>query len=550
MLGVVLLLFIVSTIIVALFLRDIESQIDALDRRGERAVSVTEMGSLIRAKSIRIYSYMDTPTKEIEAEFNERKELFDELKNVLEARMDTEQEKALFSEISRLDEEVNRSFNEIVGYMNQGEAGVASRVAIDANRAQMQAVDQLEELKLLVNEQREIAISNAKSSQFTAMLALFAATIVSIIVSVILLVLITKIISGNLKRVVEVSNKIAGGDLRGDNLTYTGKDEIGQLSLAMNTMSDNLRKIILQVSTVSDTVSAQSEELNQSSNEVRTGTEQIATTMQELASGSETQANHASDVSAKMGNFSKKVNEANQNGNKIESVSSTVLSMTEEGRGMMGTSVEQMGRVHSIVKDAVEKVRGLDGQTQEISKLVSVIKDIAEQTNLLALNAAIESARAGEHGKGFAVVADEVRKLAEQVATSVTDITTIVSNIQKESSDVTHSLEDGYNEVEQGSTQIEQTGETFSKINIAVNDMVASIQTVTNNLADITKSSEEINIAVEEIASISEESAAGVEQTSASAQQASSSMEEISSNSNELAKLAEELNGLIRQFKI
>src|SRR5699024_9535026 len=147
-------------------------------------------------------------------------------------------------------------------------------------------------------------------------------------------------------------------------------------------------------------------------------------------------------------------------------------------KGMMKNSVEQMGNVYAMVKEAVEKVRSLDRQSQEITKLVDVVQDIAEQTNLLALNAAIESARAGEHGKGFAVVADEVRELAEQVSNSVPAITSIASQIQNESSSVTTSLEEGYGDVELGMKQIENTGLTFEQINESITTMVDKLRNV------------------------------------------------------------------------
>ncbi|WP_164667702.1 methyl-accepting chemotaxis protein [Virgibacillus doumboii] len=373
---------------------------------------------------------------------------------------------------------------------------------------------------------------------------------VVLIIAIVVSLFITRIITNPLKIVMERMKLITSGDLSQEPLKTKSNDEIGQLVKATNDMNSGMRDLLHQINEVSETVSSQSEELTQSANEVKAGSEQIAVTMQELAFGSETQANTSSELSSVMSTFAQRVEQANENGERIEHSSDVVLGMTDEGSQLMDTSIEQMAKINQIVKDAVQKVQGLDTQSQEISKLVSVINDIAEQTNLLALNAAIEAARAGEHGKGFAVVADEVRKLAEQVSESVTDITGIVSNIQNETSVVTESLQDGYTEVENGTIQIKSTGEKFDGINNAVAEVVTSIKTVSENLSDIAASSQQMNSSIQEIAAVSEESAAGIEQTSASSQQTTSSMEEVAASSDDLAKLAETLNRLVRQFKL
>ena len=357
-------------------------------------------------------------------------------------------------------------------------------------------------------------------------------------------------ISKPIRLVAERMNYLANGDLSQEKINVKSKDETGQLANAMNEMQEKLKEMIYSISSASETITSRSEELTQSSNEVKVGSDQIATTMEEIASGSETQANSISDLASAMQVYAQDVDRANENGEHIYDSSSEVLGITDEGSQLMESSKRQMAKIDQIVHEAVEKVQGLDAQSQEISKLVSVIQDIAEQTNLLALNAAIEAARAGEHGAGFAVVADEVRKLAEQVSDSVTDITTIVSNIQIESSSVTNTLQDGYKEVEQGTNEIETTSEKFNGINKAVTDMVTNVQSISSSLTSIVANTQQMNSTIEDIAAISEESAAGVEQTSASTQQTSAAMEEVSESSNELANLATKLNDLIRHFKL
>lgn len=353
-----------------------------------------------------------------------------------------------------------------------------------------------------------------------------------------------------IQKIMERMKLIASGELNTEALAVTTEDEIGQLVEAANNMNDSMREIMVKINDVSTTVSAHSEELTQSANEVRSGTEQISSTMEELASGSETQANQSSDLSHLMADFTVKIDGVNKKAAEVENESEQVFEMTNEGSVLMNHSMEQMESIDSIVQDTVKKVETLDAESQEISKLVVVIKDIADQTNLLALNAAIEAARAGEHGQGFAVVADEVRKLAEQVAHSVTDISGIVENIQTEFNAVTTSLNSGYQEVKQGTDQIQLTGQKFTKIRTSVTDMVENLKNITIDVADITANSQEMNSSIQEIAAVSEQSAAGIEQTSASSEQTSGAMEEVAGSADVLAKLAEELQGLVSRFKL
>lgn len=345
-------------------------------------------------------------------------------------------------------------------------------------------------------------------------------------------------------------HEISLGELNAQPLMTERSDGIGKLVRATNSMNNRLMNMRNELNSISENTLNQSQTLNQASDMMESEIIQIAATMQELASGSESQAQTATELATSMDSFTQVVESTNKDSTKVYQASESVLSLARKGDELRGSSTIQMEHIDKIVKQAVNKMSMLDNQTQEISKLVDVIKDIANQTNLLALNAAIEAARAGEQGKGFAVVANEVRKLAEQVSEAVTDITEFVGTIQTESKGVTISLEEGYEEVEKGTTQIVSTKKTFESILNSVLGISQEIGNMSSKLKNVAKETQEMNSAVDNIAAVAEESAAGVEQTAASSQQITSSVEKISKNANSLVNLSDQLNELISHFKI
>lgn len=517
----------------------VEEQLPLLILDKDLSYNMAQSSSLIRG----YFLYND---EDIKKQFEETIQKGKQIEEELLALGNQEKMNALFT----TKHEWESTLTDAITEYESGNQEEALNILLEAKQLTRKIADEIE---ALANEKTSNVMGMANNSVYIGKAIIIFISIISGIILVIGVIIALVTSTSITKPVLAVRNRmnqLADGDMSQPPLETKARDEVAELVMSTNKMSQNNRNLLNRIAEVSETVSSQSEELTQAASEVKAGTEQVATTMEELATGAETQASSASDLSTIMGTFSDKVEQANENGVRIQENSGRVLEMTTVGSQLMHSSTEQMAKIDTIVKDAVDKMQNLDKQSQEISKLVSVIKDVAEQTNLLALNAAIESARAGEHGKGFAVVADEVRKLAEQVALSVNDITGIVSNIQVESSVVADSLKGGYNEVIQGTDQIKTTSETFNDISSAVSEMVSSVKYVSESLSGIASSSREMNEKIEEVASVSEEAAAGVEQTAASAEQASGSMDEVADSSEQLAKLAEELNDLVSKYKV
>lgn len=528
-----------------------KNDIKDVDQQSQRVNDMAELASLIQLKDVQVADYLLTHDDKYIEEFEKYQNQFTELIAKIEPSIQEDEEKTFFNQIEENNSSMNNNFfNQIVPTVEDGQAAMANSLREASARLRNETVGHVDELMALVKSEQTNSVDNGINSMSASVLILGIANVSSIIIAITLLVIISRRITTHLRHVVDMTTEVAGGNLTTESLNYNGKDEIGQLAQAIDLMKTSFRNIVKKVAEVSDVVSSSSEELTQSTNEVKEGNSQVSHTMEEIASGSESQARSASNLAENMNDFVERVSLSEASGKEIASQSDNILYLTTDGSKLMEKSVNQMNKIDTIMADAVNKVQGLDASSNEITNLISVIKDIADQTNLLSLNAAIEAARAGEHGKGFAVVADEVKKLSEQVAASIEEITGVVSTIQTETDDVVASLNEGYNEVQEGTKQIEATGQIFNIIDDSVTAMADKITEVSGHLNEVATNSQSMNHLVEEIASVSEESAAGVEEASASAEQTFSSMEEVARSADELAKMAEQLNQELHVFKL
>jgi methyl-accepting chemotaxis protein len=546
-----LILFTISTAITFTLLALANKQMENVKVAGEKAVMISEATATFHQKNSMVGTYIvDTKSSHIE-KFNEISKKFNQLKKQIEPGLHSASTRAIFSEIDKNDQKISALFTDvIVAELKAGNEYKYRLGKLQVDNIVYETVIRLNDLSDELKKESSKSVSTAKASLTTSLIVLVISIIISAVLGIITIILVSRAISSRLNQIVRVADEISNGNLDVEIEQTSDKDEIADLSNAIDTMKNQLQSMIQEIIAVSSSVNNRSGELTIASSEVKAASQQVALTMEELSAGAEEQAHSSSTLAGMMDAYAIKVGRATNSGTVIKNASNDVLSLTNQGNKLMQQSQAQMKTINEIMNSSVEKVKGLNDRTNKITSLVKVIQEIASQTNLLALNAAIEAARAGEHGRGFAVVADEVRKLAEQVTLSVGDITNIVNGIQVESNEVVSSLKDGYNQVEKGTEQINVTGETFNRIYYAVNEMTTHVLEISTSLDDIASQTIKMNKSIESIASVSQQSAAGIEETSASVLQTNESMEGISDHIQSLSELAEQLNTMVSHFKI
>ena len=187
------------------------------------------------------------------------------------------------------------------------------------------------------------------------------------------------------------------------------------------------------------------------------------------------------------------------------------------------------------LNNAGDTVNQLNQDSEEIGRVLEVIRSVAEQTNLLALNAAIEAARAGEAGRGFAVVADEVRNLARRVQESTGEIETIVEKLQNGARSTVEVMEQSRSSAGETREQAGQAGEALEGIAGAV----GRISDMANQIASAT----------EEQRATAEDTTQNVTRTSEAIDDLSQDVAKVSETADSLAGMSSDLNGIVSRFR-
>ena len=282
-------------------------------------------------------------------------------------------------------------------------------------------------------------------------------------------------------------------------LTVQNNDEFGELASSFNRFVERIHASISEVSSATRLVHDLSEKVVGASNASLTGSEEqsmrtnsVAAAINELGAATQEIARNAADASQH---------------------TSGASDQAHDGRTVVEQAISSMTALSQRISESCQQIETLNASTDEIGKILDVIKGISQQTNLLALNAAIEAARAGEAGRGFAVVADEVRNLAHRTQESAEEIHRMITSLQVGSREAVHTMNTSQVSSEQTVQVANQAGERLASVTQRIGEIDGMNQSVATATEEQTAVVESLNLDITQINALNQQGVENLNET-------------------------------------
>lgn len=355
----------------------------------------------------------------------------------------------------------------------------------------------------IVNDDLVLSENQAEEKYRFSIYMVLITMVVSILVTVFVLLLLRRSIKSPMEIILNRIDAMAKGDMV--NIQNTG------LSNEFGIIIRNLNRLTVATSDVLTKVSETAKRLK------------LASTDNLVAA--DISKNAINEQRNETLNVANSINEMLSNINDVSNVISLFLNEMREVEAKANTSQKIMNNTVAKTNLLSEKIQANNAMVKRVSnlsdniaKIIEIIKGVAEQTNLLALNAAIEAARAGEYGRGFAVVADEVRSLANTTSGSANEIRKMIEELQKSVNEAVQSTENSLSEMIETQEKSVEASNAMDAIKTAIAKMTEMTTVVSDSVQEQMKTSESISANVKRISDISNENQIQIEALAISSQ--------------------------------
>lgn len=423
---------------------------------------------------------------------------------------------------------IRRSFvetrdSQIIPLIYEGRIKEANQLALGIQKERyqkMRSITQALGNEAVKNAEQRIIESTRKAESSARIFVIVG--VIATILGMIMVVSMNQAIASPMRKISEIAEKVASGDLTVNVPAENRRDEVGTLTGIFRMMVDNLREL--------------KREIGEGVNVLASSSSQVLAATAQLASGASQTATSVSQTTTTVEEVKQTAHVSNQKARYVSETSQKANQIAQSGRKSAEESVEGMNLVREQMESIAENIMRLSEQSQAIGEIMATVNDLAEQSNLLAVNASIEAAKAGEQGKGFAVVAQEVKSLAEQSKQATAQVRTILNDIQKAMGDAVMATEKGTKTVEAGMIKTTEAGE--------------SIKVLTDSIAEASQ-------AATQIAASSQQQLAGMDQIVMAMEgikqattQNVASTKQVEASLKNFHELGQKLKQLVERFKL
>lgn len=306
--------------------------------------------------------------------------------------------------------------------------------------------------------------------------------------------------------------RVASGDLT-RRMVVTGNDDLSQLGLNLNMMTENLASIASGTS--------------QAVNVIQSTIAELQSAINNQSSGASEQAAAVNETTVSLDQIKGMAAQAMERVQILGETAERSRRESELGGAAVDQAISVMGGILKRMEDIAQTILALSEQIQQIGEITGVVTNLAQQSKMLALNASIEAAKAGEAGKGFAVVAAEVRELAEQSQQSTAQVQKILQDIRHATDRAVMATEEGSKGVDAGMVSVQRSGDVMKQLSEVVR---------------------ETTIASHQIAAVVKQESIGLEQVTAAMKDINKVTAQFVSNTHQSKVASEDISKVIAQL--
>lgn len=398
-----------------------------------------------------------------------------------------------------------------------------------------------------------IVCQAAKKDVESSLLQIEKVTGISSAAGMILLNIVIAVIMISILKPIPIINKkieqLSGLDMTND-ITIKNRDELGVIVHNLNTMSGQLRQMVMTIKDSALKMEGASDDNMQTADNLNGSADAQLEAVSALTGSIHQLTDAINQIAESAQVLTQSVSDTDEACGLVAGNVDTAIELVGTGEEDMRTLESQMNHVSEISGNLEEAVANVEKGLTGITEMVNVIREIAEQTNLLSLNASIEAARAGESGRGFAVVAGEIRTLADSCENSVKQIVETTEHLSELVTIVINETKTSRDAINSSVEVAKKTDETFAAINNTVGQIHEAMVHVKHAISDIEGVATDMAASTEEQSASTMEMQDTCEKVMGLAKDVKADGEKTAGAGQKMSELSADLLGEVSKFRL